>query len=136
MSLILACVGGTIIGHLIYRFTRRFIKAVRQARDESSRRDLMTLYTAKNAAQALSTAMEGRPAYAFAPPLAEGREQPIGWLWWRIEHGENGNLRQASGWAWTYARARRAAGAPTRQRTSVEVMFQGAHAQTRTQSNP
>ena len=93
-------------------------RGFRQAARESHRRDLITLHSAKSAAEMFTKTLDGMPAYAFAPPFATGREQPIGWLWWRAEQDENGQLVHHSGWALTYRAARRAAGAPVSWKNS------------------
>lgn len=51
-------------------------------------------------------------AYAFAAPLLKERTSWIGWLWWRTRIGPDGKTERNVGWALTYRRARKAAGAP------------------------
>ncbi|MCZ7430091.1 hypothetical protein [Streptomyces sp. WMMC1477] len=98
-----------IIGLGIVLFVRGVIRgAVRHAR-ELVRRDLFALAPPRSYADAMARAMEG-PVAVLAPPLLEGRESVFGWLWWRATVTADGEVEYERGWAWTYRRARRAAG--------------------------
>lgn len=43
-----------------------------------------------------------RRTVAFAPPFADARMSPIGWLWWSVEVDDAGQTQYAKGWTWTY----------------------------------
>jgi hypothetical protein len=96
-------------------------KGMRQQKRESARQDLMQLHNVENLATSLAEVSKQR-AVAFAPPLAQGRTSPIGWLWWSVEVDEAGQTLHTKGWAWTYRGARRAAGVPMSwRRSGVEL---------------
>ncbi|MFD4114573.1 hypothetical protein ACFWSJ_14070 [Streptomyces niveus] len=62
-------------------------------------------------------------AYAFAPPLLKERTFWIGWMWWRTRIGPDGKAERDMGWALTYRRARKAAGAPVNWRSLIGSEF-------------
>ncbi|MFE5162678.1 hypothetical protein ACFRNT_30065 [Streptomyces sp. NPDC056697] len=74
------------------------------------RQDLVSLGEMQQLAGALAKLTTA--AYAFAPPLLKERASWIGWLWWRTRIGPDGKTERDMGWALTYRRARKAAGAP------------------------
>lgn len=74
------------------------------------RQDLVALGEMQQLASALAKSTTA--AYAFAPPLLKERTSWIGWLWWRTRIGPDGRTERDMGWALTYRRARKAAGAP------------------------
>ncbi|WP_434595879.1 hypothetical protein [Streptomyces sp. A5-4] len=103
---------GLIVGIFIAAVLRGAVRAARV----SIRQDLMSLGGMQELAGAL--AQMTTTAYAFAAPLLKERESWIGWLWWRTRMGPDGKAEREMGWALTYRRARKAAGAPLDWRLS------------------
>ncbi|MEU9189879.1 hypothetical protein AB0D14_36165 [Streptomyces sp. NPDC048484] len=107
---------GAITAMLIAVFTagvwRGAVRAVRVA----IRQDLVSLGGLQQLAGAF--AKMTTTAYAFAPPRLSERTSRIGWLWWRTRLGPDGKPERDMGWALTYRRARKAAGAPLDWRLS------------------
>ncbi|MFD3514873.1 hypothetical protein [Streptomyces sp. NPDC058657] len=101
-------------------------RGIRQEQQESTRRDLMALPGVKISVEAFGRSLEGVQVRAFAPPRTPERESPIGWLWWRVDTDEEGELAYESGWALTYRSARRKAGAPLKSE-AVEVVLRQKH---------
>lgn len=97
---------GVIVAMLIAAVARGAVRAARV----SIRQDLVSLGDMQQLAGAL--AQMTTTAYAFAAPLLKERESWIGWLWWRTRIGPDGKTERDMGWALTYRRARKAAGAP------------------------
>lgn len=97
---------GAIVAVAIAAVGRGIVRAGRV----SIRQDLVSLAEMQQLAGEL--AKMTTTAYAFASPLLKERTSWIGWLWWRTRIGPEGNTDRDMGWALTYRRARKAAGAP------------------------
>ncbi|MFD7016635.1 hypothetical protein [Streptomyces sp. NPDC059928] len=97
---------GVIVAVVIAAFGRLVVRAARV----SIRQDLVSLGEMQQLAGALAKVTT--TAYAFASPLLKERTSWVGWLWWRTRIGPDGNPERDMGWALTYRRARKAAGAP------------------------
>lgn len=87
------------------------------------RRDLALLDDVRYLASSLARLTSA--AYAFAPPLLQEQKSFVGWLWWRTRMRPDGKAELDSGWALTYRRARKAAGAPVdwRSLNGAEIVF-------------
>ena len=97
---------GAIVAVAIAAGGRGIVRAARV----SIRQDLVSLGEMQQLAGALAKLTT--TAYAFASPLLKERTSWIGWLWWRTRIGPDGKTDRDMGWALTYRRARKAAGAP------------------------
>ncbi|MBT2527433.1 hypothetical protein J7E91_18890 [Streptomyces sp. ISL-99] len=97
---------GFLVAVVIAAVGRGFVRAARV----SIRQDLVSLGEMQQLAGAL--AKMTTVAYAFASPLLKERSSWIGWLWWSTRIGPDGKVERDMGWALTYRRARKAAGAP------------------------
>lgn len=110
---------------LVALFLFHMGKGARQQHRESTRQDFMQLQSVQTAAAGLAE-MSTRRAVAFAPPFANGRVSPIGWLWWSVEVDDAGQTQHAKGWTWTYRGARKAAGVPLAwRRAGIELTIDG-----------
>ncbi|WP_371665827.1 hypothetical protein OG306_29915 [Streptomyces sp. NBC_01241] len=96
---------GFLVAAVIAAVGRGFVRAARV----SIRQDLVSLGEMQQLAGALAKLTTA--AYAFASPLLKERTSWIGWLWWRTRIGPDGKTERDMGWALTYRRARKAAGA-------------------------
>lgn len=103
-------VGWALLGLIVALFIAGAVRGAVRAARASIRQDLVTLGEMQQLAGAL--AQMTTTAYAFAAPLLKERESWIGWLWWRTRMGPDGKAERDMGWALTYRRARKAAGAP------------------------
>lgn len=97
---------GAIVTLIIVAVGRGAVRAARV----SIRQDLVSLGALQQLAGALAESTTS--AYAFASPLLAERTSWIGWLWWSTRIGSDGKPERDMGWALTYRRARKAAGAP------------------------
>lgn len=97
---------GIIVAVVIAAVGRAFVRAARV----SIRQDLVSLGGMQQLAGELAKLTT--TAYAFASPLVKERTSWLGWLWWRTRIGPDGKTERDMGWALTYRRARKAAGAP------------------------
>ncbi|MEU2231294.1 hypothetical protein [Streptomyces vietnamensis] len=109
--LLLLAVAVLVAGLIAWGFTRGVLRDTVQTAREQVRRDLIALGENRAVVEALAQTT-GEAAVAFAAPGADGRGWMIGWLWWRAELAPSESVRHTMGWAWTYRRARRAAGLP------------------------
>ncbi|MFG3126727.1 hypothetical protein ACGFZU_03340 [Streptomyces tendae] len=112
-------VGWALLGVIVAMFIAAVVRGAVRAARVSIRQDLVSLGDVQHIAGAL--AQMTTTAYAFAAPLLKERESWIGWLWWRTRMGPDGKAERDMGWALTYRRARKAAGAPLSWR-----LFSGA----------
>ncbi|MFJ8982743.1 hypothetical protein [Streptomyces sp. NPDC102282] len=103
-------VGWALLGLIGAMFIAAVVRGAVRAARVSIRQDLVSLGDMQQLAGAL--AKMTTTAYAFAAPLLKERESWIGWLWWRTRIGPDGKPERDMGWALTYRRARKAAGAP------------------------
>ncbi|QNE74480.1 hypothetical protein [Streptomyces finlayi] len=108
-----------LLGVFVAMFIAAVVRGAVRAARVSIRQDLVSLGEMQQLAGAL--AQMTTTAYAFAAPLLKERESWIGWLWWRTRMGPDGKVERGMGWALTYRRARKAAGAPLSWR-----LFSGA----------
>lgn len=99
-----------LLGLIVAMFIGAVVRGAVRAARVSIRQDLVSLGEMQQLAGAL--AQMTTTAYAFAAPLLKERESWIGWLWWRTRMGPDGKAERDMGWALTYRRARKAAGAP------------------------
>lgn len=103
-------VGWALLGLIVAMFIAAVARGAVRAARVSIRQDLVSLGEMHQLVGAL--AQMTTTAYAFAAPLLKERESWIGWLWWRTRIGPDGKAERDMGWALTYRRARKAAGAP------------------------
>ncbi|MEU8954896.1 hypothetical protein AB0C93_11385 [Streptomyces sp. NPDC048518] len=103
-------VGWALLGLIVVVLVAAVVRGVVRAARVSIRQDLVSLGEMQQLAGAL--AQMTTTAYAFAAPLLKERESSVGWLWWRTRMGPDGKAERDMGWAMTYRRARKAAGAP------------------------
>ncbi|UQA94830.1 hypothetical protein [Streptomyces halobius] len=104
---------GVILAVVVAFIGRAFVQSVK----EGIRRDLIALGDIQPTAEMIAT-LSSTATHGFAPPLAEGRRYPYGWLWWRAWIGADGQAERDMGWALTYRRARKAAGLPVDWRST------------------
>ncbi|MEU4174710.1 hypothetical protein [Streptomyces sp. NPDC026589] len=100
----------TLVGLIVAAFIAAVVRGAVRAARVSIRQDLVSLGNMQQLAGSLAEMTT--VAYAFASPLLKERTTWIGWLWWRTRIGPDGNAQRDMGWALTYRRARKAAGAP------------------------
>ncbi|HEY9332010.1 MAG TPA: hypothetical protein VIS09_27855 [Streptomyces sp.] len=113
--------GWALLGLILVVIITAVVRGAIRAARTSIRLDLVALGDMQQLAGAL--AQMTTTAYAFAAPLLKERQSWIGWLWWRTRIGPDGEPKRDMGWALTYRRARKAAGAPLNWR-----LFSGAEA--------
>lgn len=99
-----------LLGAIAVLFIAAVIRGAVRAARVSIRQDLVSLGSMQQLAGAL--AQMTTTAYAFAAPLLKERKSWVGWLWWRTCIRPDGKAEREMGWALTYRRARKAAGAP------------------------
>lgn len=99
-----------LLGVIVALIVAAVVRGAVRAAQVSIRQDLVSLGQMQQLAGAL--AKSTTTAYAFASPLLKERTSWIGWLWWRTTLGPDGKPDRDMGWALTYRRARKAAGAP------------------------
>ncbi|ROQ70229.1 hypothetical protein EDD93_4741 [Streptomyces sp. 840.1] len=99
-----------LLGAIAALFVAAVIRGAVRAARVAIRQDLVSLGSMQQLAGAL--AQMTTTAYAFAAPFLKERESWIGWLWWRTRIGPDGEVERDMGWALTYRRARKTAGAP------------------------
>ncbi|MEW1699079.1 hypothetical protein ACIQCR_31460 [Streptomyces sp. NPDC093249] len=103
--------GGTLAALVAAFLARGVVRGAVQTAREQVRCDLIAMSETRALTETLAR-RSGEAAVAFAAPAADGREYPIGWLWWRADLSADDTVRKDMGWALTYRRARRAAGLP------------------------
>ncbi|WP_326734006.1 hypothetical protein [Streptomyces sp. NBC_01022] len=111
--------GWALLGVILVVIIAAVVRGAIRAARTSIRLDLVALGDMQQLAGVL--AQMTTTAYAFAAPLLKERQSWIGWLWWCTRIGPDGEPKRDMGWALTYRRARKAAGAPLNWR-----LFSGA----------
>lgn len=99
-----------LLGAIAVLFIAAVVRGAVRAERVNIRQDLVSLGSMQQLAGAL--AQMTTTAYAFAAPLLKERKSWVGWLWWRTRIRPDGKAERDMGWALTYRRARKAAGAP------------------------